>query len=213
MFVTDLPYFGSISFIKEILNEEAVYFDINHPFSKMSFKNRMVIATAQGPLHLSIPIIGGRDQKTPIKDIQIAYDSPWPAQHFKALVSNYQRSPYFEYYKDSLLELYESKPVKLVDFLFDTNNWINKQLKAKLHLKLYDKIVDTEILLTTNEINYTASFNRWFDPWKPKNYDQYPDPVKYLQVFEDKTGFLPNLSILDLLFNCGGKQAKELLLV
>jgi hypothetical protein len=78
---------------------------------------------------------------------------------------------------------------------------------------VYDKIVDTEILLTTNEINYTASFNRWVDPWKPKNYDQYPDPVKYLQVFEDKTGFLPNLSILDLLFNCGGKQAKELLLV
>jgi hypothetical protein len=213
MFVTDLPYFGSISFIKKLLKEEAVYFDINQPFSKMSFKNRMVIATAQGPLHLSIPIIGGRDQKTPIKDIQIAYDSPWYAQHFKALVSNYQRSPYFEYYKDSLLEIYESKPVKLVDFLLETNIWINKQLKAKLNLQIYYKFDEAAILLTTNEINNNEDLNRWYDPWKPKNYDQFPDPVKYLQVFEDKTGFLPNLSILDLLFNCGGKQAKELLLV
>lgn len=202
MIITDLPYFGSISFIKEIIKEDIIYFESNQPFSKMSFKNRMVIATAQGPLHLTIPIIGGRDQKVPIGNIEIAYDSPWYANHFKALVSSYQRSPYFEYYKDSLLVIYESKPEKLIDFLYETNQWLKKQLKAKWQMEPYDKIQ-----------HEGYHMRRWYDPWVPKNYDQISDPIKYLQVFEDKTGFLPNVSILDLLFNCGGKQSMELLLL
>ena len=197
MIITDLQYFGTLSFFNTILKQEKVYFDNNHPFSKMSFKNRMVIATAQGPLHLSIPIVGGRDQKTALKDIQIAYASPWHEQHYKALVSNYQRSPFFEYYQDELKNLYASKPIFLMDFLMSAHEWTKKQIKGKWDIVAK---IDTEII------------ERNFDPWLPKNYDQFPKPIKYQQVFEDKTRFLPNLSILDLLFNCGGKQTNQLLM-
>ena len=197
MYITDLQYFGSIGYIKSIVQENQVYFDNQHPYSKMSFKNRMVIATAQGPLHLSIPLIGGRDQKGPIGTIKIDYSSNWQDHHFKAIVSNYQRSPFFDYYKTSLSELYNRKPSLLVDVLFDTQTWVKKQLKANW------EIIDT---------NPSINVQRIFDPWLPKNYHLYPNPIKYNQVFEDRTGFLPNLCILDILFCCGGKQAKQLLM-
>jgi hypothetical protein len=195
MIITDLQYFGTIGYIKSLIEWDKVKFDQNQPFSKMSFKNRMVIATAQGPLHLSIPIHGGRAQKAPIKDIQIAYDSPWNEQHYKAIVTGYQRSPYFEYYQESLKAVYHTKPIFLMDFLLITHDWTKKQIKG-----------DWEI------INSAETGSRYYETWMPKNYHDYPNPIKYQQVFEDKTGFLPNLSILDLLFNCGGKQAKQLLM-
>ena len=97
IFKTDLQYFGSIHFVKTLMIHRNVLFDIEAPFTKMSFKNRMVIITSQGPLMLTIPIVGGRDQKTPIKDIAIAYDSPWSAQHLKSITTSYKRAPYFEY--------------------------------------------------------------------------------------------------------------------
>jgi hypothetical protein len=199
MLLTDLPYFGSISFFQKIIHQESIFYDQDAPYTKMSFKNRMVIATAQGPLHLSIPIIGGRDQKCPIQTIQIAYDSPWELQHFKALVSNYQRAPFFEYYKDSLFDLYQTKPKNLLEFQITTNEWVRKQIKG-------------DWLLSVIPDN-SKQTDKWVDPWLPKNYQNYPQPFQYIQVFQDKTGILPNLSILDLLFNCGGKQSKQLLLL
>jgi hypothetical protein len=200
MIISDLPYFGSISFIQSLIDIEQVCFDNTHPFSKMSFKNRMVIATAQGPLHLSIPIQGGRDQKSALKEIRIAYDTPWHDHHFKALVSNYQRAPYFEYYQDQIRALYNLKPIYLVDYLSACHEWTRKQLKGKW-----------ETIYMTNQINNMEEHTRIFDQWLPKNYFDFPNPIKYQQVFEDRIGFLPNLSILDLLFCCGGKHANHLM--
>ena len=103
MVYIDLHYFGALSYYHVLAQHGHIIFDCTTAFSKMSFKNRMVIVTAQGPLHLSIPIVGGRDQKTPMNEIRIAYDSPWKSQHFKAISVNYKRAPYFEYYADSVV--------------------------------------------------------------------------------------------------------------
>ena len=199
MYITDLQYFGTIQYIQTLMIEQDIYFDNEHPYSKMSFKNRTIIASAQGPLALSIPIIGGRDQKGPIKEIKIDYQNTWQQQHFKSLLSNYRRAPYFEYYEDSLAGLFNNPKVFLVDLLLETNDWIKKQLKANWELTK-----PTELINEENQ--------RLFNPWLPKNYDQVPNPIKYQQVFEDKIGFLPNLSILDLLFCCGGRHASGLLM-
>lgn len=201
MFITDLPYFGPISFWQTIAPLDAILFDNAAPFSKMSFKNRMVIASAQGPLHLTIPIIGGRDQKTPIQAIRIAYDTPWHQQHFKAIVSSYQRSPYFEYYRDSIEAVYNSKPEYLVDFLYKCHHWAKKQVKGKWNI-LEQSIED---------ITINPELTRHYHPWLPKNYTDCPSQIQYQQVFQETTGFLPNLSILDILFCCGGKYTSGVL--
>ncbi|MCX6331730.1 MAG: WbqC family protein [Bacteroidetes bacterium] len=193
----DIQYFGSISFVKTLLEQDQVYFDLEAPFTKMSFKNRMVITSSQGPLHLSIPIIGGRTQKTPIKDILIANNAPWQEQHLKALITNYNRSPYFEYYEQDVCDLYLKPKEKLVDFLLDCHVWLQSQLKAKW-----------VILPSPIDIGFA---NKYFDTNLPKNYNQHQGLPSYQQVFSDKVGFVPNVSILDMLFCCGGKETNKLL--
>ncbi|MCX6211156.1 MAG: WbqC family protein [Bacteroidetes bacterium] len=196
MLFTDLQYFGTIDFIKILLKHQQVNYDTTAPFTKMSFKNRMVILTAQGPLNLSIPIIGGRDQKTPLGDIFIDYESPWNSQHFKAIITAYKRAPYFEYYEQSLSNLYAQKQEKLIDFLLACQHWLNGQLKANWEISSITDRVDQEL----------DQKQKYFSPWLPKNYQQCILTPKYQQVFEDKIGFINNVSILDFLFSAGGKQ-------
>jgi hypothetical protein len=194
MVYTDLHYFGAISYYKALAQHELVIFDNSAAFSKMSFKNRLVIANAPGPLHLSIPIVGGSYQKTTMNAIQIAYDSPWRTQHFKAILINYKRAPYFEHYVDSLEQLYSIEHVYLNDFLLATQNWTKQQLKAKWSIEIANE-------QTSNNIE-----NKWMDPMKPNNFQTASNILQYQQVFESSTGFIPNTCILDPLFAMGGKQ-------
>jgi len=198
IFKTDLQYFGSIHFVKTLMENRNVVFDLDAPFSKMSFKNRMVIVTSQGPLMLTIPIVGGRDQKTPIKDITIAYDSPWNAQHLKSIITSYKRAPYFEYYEESLTSLYANKPEKLVDFLLQCSDWLQSQLKIKWERSLPHDQVDVVAVI------------KYQDPWLPKNYSQVEGLTKYQQVFSDQLYFVTNASILDMLFCVGGREISRL---
>jgi hypothetical protein len=195
---TDLQYFGSIHFVKTLMENRNVVFDLDAPFTKRSFKNRMVIVTSQGPLMLTIPIVGGRDQKTPMKDISIAYDIPWCAQHLKSINTSYKRAPYFEYYEESLTELYAKKPAKLVDFLLQCSDWLQTQLKMKWDMHLAHHQVDIDLVL------------KYYDPWLPNNYKQHNGLPKYQQVFSDQLDFVTNASILDMLFCVGGREISKL---
>jgi len=200
MLVTDYQYFGNICFIELLYKEKQVCFDSHAPFTKMSFKNKMVILSAQGPLPLTIPIVGGRDQKTTIQDIRIAYDAPWQAQHFKALKTCYKRAPYFEYYEADLEKLYTTKTEFLVEFLEACHAFLQKAIKGKWELIQYNeyaqKIKEEE---TKKEIH----------PWQPNNYAQFPIQHEYQQVFTSPSGFIQNLSILDMLFCVGGKEISK----
>lgn len=199
MVYTDLHYFGALSYYSAIIETNLLVFDTQVAFSKMSFKNRMVIASAQGPLHLTIPIIGGRDQKTPMDQIRISYESQWQSQHFKSIYTNYKRAPFFEYYVDSIKSLYSLKYEFLNDFLLETQKWSNQHLKAKWVIK-----TDDSTKLEENQI-------KWIDPIKPNNFQSKNSNIQYQQVFEEVTGFIPNLCILDLIFAMGGRQAFSLL--
>ena len=200
MLVTDYQYFGNICFIELLYKEKQVCFDSHAPFTKMSFKNKMVILSAQGPLALTIPIVGGRDQKTSIQDIRIAYDAPWQAQHFKALKTCYKRAPYFEYYEADLEKLYSTRTECLVEFLESCHQFLQKAIKGKWELIQFNeyaqKINEEE---TKKEIH----------PWQPNNYAQFPIQHEYQQVFTSPSGFIQNLSILDMLFCVGGKEISK----
>jgi len=211
MMLTDYQYFGPICFIELVYNQKQLCFDKEAPFTKMSFKNRMVILSAQGPLNLTIPILGGREQKTAIKDILIAYDAPWQAQHFKAIKTCYKRAPYFEYYEADIEKLYTTKKEYLIDFLEDCHQFIQKSIKGKWELIEFNKNINdiSNALIKVSAELELNSMQKTILPWQPNNYSQFSIQHPYLQVFETSKGFIPNLSIIDWLFCEGGKEISK----
>jgi hypothetical protein len=134
-----------------------------------------------------------------MREVKITETEDWQSRHFKSICSAYNRSPFFEHYADELREIF-SQPVGLLE------EW-NLTCLRWLHTKLD---WTAEIGFTESAIPHGAA--GWEDKRNqvmPKNYNLW-NPVKYRQVFEERTGFFPNLSVLDLLFNTG-KRAGELL--
>jgi hypothetical protein len=207
MFLTDFTYFGSISLIQNLLKQPQITFDTKAAFTKMSFKNRMIIVSSQGPLNLTIPIVGGRDQKAPIDEILIDYTSAWNEQHFKAIRTSYKRAPYFEYYEQSLELLYKNKQANLIDFLLSCQVWLKDQLKSPW--EIIPMINESEQEAITDKDPTTSG--KYYSPWQPNNYQLCTTLPNYQQVFLDKVDFIPNVCILDMLFCCGGKQTNKML--
>ena len=196
MMLTELQYFGSISYISALLKAKDICFDQNDRFTKMSFKNRTIIGSAQGPLNLTIPIIGGRDQKNRLTEIRIDYSTSWQNHHLKSIQSCYKRAPFFDYYEESLKVLLASQSEFLFDYLLLTNQWVQKQFKNSW-------IIDSNLDIINEQV--------YRDEWLPKNYQLCTNLNRYQQIFEIQNGFISNLSILDMLFCCGGRQAQEIL--
>ena len=162
-------------------------------FVKQSIRNRCDIYGANGKLQLTIPKQRKGSDKTIIKEIQISYKQSWQKEHWNAIVSSYNSSPYFEYYKDELQPFFEKEEMLLIDF--------NHKLQAVI-LKLLQEEKDVK---TTTEYLHKGDFsdlrNHKWHLAKQERYDQ---------VFMEKYGFIANLSILDLLFNLGPESGDYL---
>src|SRR5690606_12386991 len=167
-------------------------------YPKQTYRTRAKIASANGVLDLIVPIVHGRKEHVPVKDVRINYDFNWQRLHWLSLQTAYRSSPYFEYYEDDFMRFYEQKN----DFLFDFNI---EQLQLLLKcVKISRSIAFTE--------SYTADikptdFRSIIHPKKPRVLEQ---PKPYYRVFAEKHGFLPALSVVDLLFN-QGPQSKSYL--
>ena len=164
---------------------------------KQTYRNRCTIAGPEGELALSVPTVKPENPKCPMKDIRISDNGNWRHLHWNAMESAYNSTPFFEYYKDDFRPFYEKKYEFLTDF--------NEEL-CRLVCKLIDIQPDTERTteyktdFAPNEIDFREAIHH------KKNFRQAdPEfiPQPYYQVFETRHGFLPNLSIIDLLFNMG----------
>lgn len=196
----DLHYFTPVTSFEISNGISNIVFEQYEFHQKMSFRNRCQIAGADGLINLSIPLEKGRDQKTLVKNVRIAAKEDWQGQHWKTICSCYSKSPWFEFYRDELESIYRQRR----QFLFDWNmvcfEWIRKVLPYKPAVGLTESW----------QPEYPAEeYLDWRSKLMPKNIAGFP-AVKYHQVFEERTGFLPNLSILDLLF-CEGKNAAGIL--
>lgn len=186
-------YFPDVAYFSVLVKEEAVLMEKHEHFVKQTRRNRCAIATAQGPLHLSIPLIN-EGNKTSIANKKIAYTGNWQAKHWRAIESSYNKSAYFEYFEEDL----KTVLLKKHEFLFELNLELIQHVLHVLRLK-------REILFTSE---YKASGN-FVDLRDESTFGKIEFPP-YYQVFKDKTEFLPNMSILDLIFN-EGLRTKEYL--
>lgn len=198
----DLQYFPSVTLFIISNKFSNIVFEQFEGYQKMSFRNRCQLAGAEGLINLSIPLEQGRDQKTTLKDVRIAAAQSWQAQHWKTLLSCYSRSPWFEYYRDELERLYKTRFSFLIDWNLACFEWSISKLKLPVKVSLTEQYQPV----------YTPEEGvDWRGKLLPKNriadsLIQGSGPIRYRQVFEERTGFLPGLSILDLLF-CEGKEA------
>ena len=200
--LTELQYFAPVVLYKRSIKERYIELEQYERWQKMSFRNRCTIAGANGLIDLSIPITGGRDTRNLIRDIRIDNMLKWQKIHWRGITSAYNRSPWFEFYAEELSRFYEARYTYLWDWNLDLMHWVLQQLKADVKINFTDSykanIEESDILDYRNKI-------------LPKNIHDYATvcPV-YNQVFQDRLGFQPNLSIIDLLF-CEGNNAADLL--
>jgi hypothetical protein len=169
-------------------------------FKKMSFRNRYVIAASNGLTSLTIPIRGGREQKTVVKQIEIDRTTNWPIKHWRSISSAYRKAPFFPYYEEEVKNLVFNPD----DNLFEFNIAIITKLCNTLKINIFEGFTER---IEKEKTDYDLR-----DKFLPRNFQEDGDQwaPRYSQVFEDRIGFQPNLSILDLLF-CQGPNAKNLL--
>ena len=205
MLIIDIQYFANIIYYKKLFENKYAILDKYENFRKMSFHNRCVILGANGPLTLSVPVEGGRDQKRALHEVRIANKENWQRRHWRSIVSAYNRSPWFEHYKDSLSVLYERPYELLADWNLACLEWSLACLKANL---------SWELSKTYQQVYTEPGVADLRGKITPRSYPAVAgesSAFTYPQVFSERQGFVPNLSVLDILFCEGGKEAFFLL--
>lgn len=190
-------YFPSISQFAAIVQAEKVTLETEDNFQKQTNRNRMYIHSPNGLQLLNIPIKHSKQRHQKTKDIELETAFDWQKQHFKSLEAAYRTSPFFEYFEDELAPVFQKKHQYLLDLNLLTMEIVAKCLRMKLE---YNRT--TEYFHEIPEIVDLRNLaNGKKDETKVESYSQ---------VFDDKHGFINNLSVLDLLFN-EGKFAHEYL--
>lgn len=200
----ELHYLPGIPYLALLAGSRELVLEQYENYQKRSFRNKTILAAANGELTLGIPLEKGKHQRQPIRETRIAYQLPWQNQHWQSIQSAYGNAPFFDEYAPEIQPFYR----KSYTWLFDWNLALLEKIKTLLQL-------DFSLSFTEN---YQAKCDPcWFDARNqilPKKTSStfswnYQPPV-YPQVFMGKHGFLPDLSILDLLF-CTGPEATLLL--
>lgn len=184
-------YLPPIEFFSVISGAREVIIEREENYLKQTYRNRCYILSANGPQVLSIPVLLGSFHKTAVKNIKIDYSKRWQQVHLRAMVAAYKSSPYFEYYFDRIEQIISANHSFLLD----------------LNLELI--VLMLNILNISSEIAYSTCFDPIENEPDDFRYSLTPKKARqsecksYIQVFPSKNGFVPHLSIADLIFNQG----------
>ncbi len=184
-------YLAPIEYYFHLINNPTIIIDIHENFIKQTYRNRCCLLSPNGVQNLTIPLVKSRQRKL-TKNMVIAYDDNWRKIHWKSLESSYRSSPYFEYYEDEFHPFYHEKKYK---YLIDFNNDLNRKIIELLS-------IETNIENSTKYAENIYPENDFRNSFSPKVATKL-NFTEYIQVFGDRNGFTPNMSIVDLLFNEG----------
>jgi hypothetical protein len=182
----EIQYFPSIGFFYHGIIQGKIIIEGCENYQKGGLRNRCFIAGGGGKMGLSVPLIKGKNQQTPIKEVKIDFSSNWQKIHLRTIQAAYGSAPFFEHYID----------------------WVEHCLFQK-NLYLFDYVM--EIILSINKkMNFNIDFMET-ETFQHKHDIKCPEFPSYHQVFEDRNGFISNLSILDLVMNLGNESKLYLL--
>ena len=184
-------YFPSISSFVAIANAKEVTFEVEDNYQKQTYRNRAYIYGANGKLQLNVPVKHTHKNRDKYKDVRIANEFDWQDLHWKSLQIAYRSSPYFEFYEDEFETLFTKKHKYILDLNFETIELISDCLQLDLSYSKSEEYLKEP--LNTTDFRYLANAR------KEPDFNFEP----YTQVFNNKYGYINNLSILDLLFSEG----------
>ena len=182
-------YFGELPYFQAIAKYEEITIDIHEFYKKQTWRNRTQILGSNGPMYLSVPVLRPNGSKSIVQEIEIANETNWRKDHWKAIESSYKHAPYFFYYGPLVKDLIYRNEKLLIDY----NQFILKTILSWLDLNVKVQF-SKEYIAPESPIDYRVSLDK-------KKFEQ--EQRKYIQVFSDKMPFYSNLSILDLLMNEG----------
>lgn len=186
-------YFGPVSQYAAMIKAEKVVFENEDNYQKQTYRNRMYIYGANGKLSLNVPIrhTGNKSNHQKYRDVRIENDFPWQKQHWRSLETVYRSSPFFEFYEDDFKPLYDENFEFLIDFNYKCFEMAQESLQVEINFeKTTEYFLNPEGMVNGRSlINAKNSKPVIIEP--------------YTQVFQEKFGFLNDLSIVDLLFNEG----------
>ncbi len=189
-------YLAPVQYYTKLYACEKAYVEQYDHYMKQTYRNRCTIAAADGPMTLSVPTEKPDTLKCFMKDIRISDHGNWRHLHWNALESAYYNSPFFEYYQDDFRPFYEKKYL----FLYDFNEALSAMICHLIDIQpSVERTTDYKQAFGVNEMDYRELIH----PKRSWQEDETFNPKSYYQVFGARHGFLPNLSIVDLLFNMG----------
>ena len=183
-------YFPPSCYFRLIRDSEIIFIEREENYIKQTYRNRCMILSSNGVLSLSVPVTKGGRVKAPVKDIQIDYSKRWQQVHIRAFTSAYSRSPYFLYYSENILSILQKKQ----RFLIDLNHELLQECLTLLDMKKCISYTSSYEPAGLQPGDYRYSIS----PKKEQEFSSKP----YIQVFGE-AGFVPGLSIIDLIFNLG----------
>ena len=232
--ILSTTYFGPIQWYQKLNRYNSCLVERHENFIRQTYRNRCIIATAQGLQSLSVPVEVDGDMtltKTPVKDVRISDHGNWRHLHWHALMSAYGESPFFDYYADDLRPFFERKWKYLIDFNTEITQKMCQLLDIQPHVSFTERYLGpqqygslTILSLVFDDMRRHAGIHEHNNPQTQSLYHDFREVIRpkhpvddeswkprpYYQVFREKFGFQPNLSILDLLFNEGNEAVMYL---
>lgn len=184
-------FLGPIEYYTQLIKHPNALLEVNEHFPKQTYRNRLSILGSNKKLTLSIPLQSRHRERTATKNIKISYNDNWQIILWRSITTAYRSAPFFEYYEAELEKLIFTQ----AQYLLEYNNLLHEWVCAKLKLNI--KFTPTEKY--EKEYDGLVDFRNSIHPKSDIEFQH----DEYMQVFSDKLGFTPNLSILDLLFNEG----------